>query len=487
MRFKTTVCILIAISIFLPTVCIANSPTTYAIIQGHLESAAEGDSITVRVYRYGMNEFADKYVGKISNGNFKIIIEQLQGPTYVTIRVCNPYSTPGQKYLIEGGDDIRITGHNRKLIYSGRGSSRLKWQDSLNLIFYDEYSNRLKAKDGDALKQLASVYDCLDSICDMQLKYLSTKKSNLSPVVFTLLQMDLLAQAEAQKDYYIIYSNSRKDASTLQIMRQSLNGYHNRGWKHLANLIELHPDVAAASASVYGCIFSRYNIDSFLIQGKPFNTSQYVDYLIKNYPGLLREKLLVSVISDRRHRDSDLATTISKARVYIKNADFLKLVSQIGARNTAGVKAFNFNLSDSDGEMHRLSDYKSKVVVVDFWYTGCANCIGMNRKLKEIEQSFKQDTNLVFVSISTDPNKKMWMESMKTGKYTTDDRVNLYTNGQGTSYPMISYHSITAYPTLLLIDKEGNLAENVVDPRLDGGNSLIKTIKKELSKQPKVD
>jgi hypothetical protein len=89
---------------------------------------------------------------------------------------------------------------------------------------------------------------------------------------------------------------------------------------------------------------------------------------------------------------------------------------------------------------------------------------------------------VVFVSISTDVNKEKWVESLKTGKYTNADRVNLYTNGQGTLHPMIAYHSINAYPTLLLIDKEGNLAKNVIDPRLDGGKSLIETIRKELSK-----
>ena len=111
--------LLIAMNIFLPAFCIPNNQKPYAIIQGNLVSAKDGDSIVIVAYRYGMNEFSEKYAGRISQGNFKIKIDQLKEPGYISIIYPNIYS---RRYLVEPGDSIDIYHNGSKTIFSGKGS-----------------------------------------------------------------------------------------------------------------------------------------------------------------------------------------------------------------------------------------------------------------------------------------------------------------------------------------------------------------------------
>lgn len=54
-----------------------------------------------------------------------------------------------------------------------------------------------------------------------------------------------------------------------------------------------------------------------------------------------------------------------------------------------GVKAPDWELLSSDGVQKRLSDFKGKVVVLDFWATWCAPCIQAQPLLQSIHEKYK--------------------------------------------------------------------------------------------------
>lgn len=78
-----------------------------------------------------------------------------------------------------------------------------------------------------------------------------------------------------------------------------------------------------------------------------------------------------------------------------------------------GEMAADADLYDLDGEIHHLSDFRGKYVLVDFWSIGCGPCKMSIPEMKEISGMYKD--SLVIVSVSID-NERIWKsESVKEG------------------------------------------------------------------------
>ena len=108
----------------------------------------------------------------------------------------------------------------------------------------------------------------------------------------------------------------------------------------------------------------------------------------------------------------------------------------------------------------KLEDFKGKLVFVDFWYTGCGGCAGYFRTtLSKAEEHFSGNDNIVFVTISADTGKSLWLKGVKTGKYVSDKSINLFTEGKGDKHPAIAHYNFNSFPSLMLIDKKGRILE----------------------------
>jgi thiol-disulfide isomerase/thioredoxin len=78
-----------------------------------------------------------------------------------------------------------------------------------------------------------------------------------------------------------------------------------------------------------------------------------------------------------------------------------------------GQPAYNFELSDFNGNKVKLSDFKGKVVYIDFWSTSCGPCrASIERYGKQMEQAFKgTDVVLLYVALEDDLSRpKKFME-----------------------------------------------------------------------------
>jgi peroxiredoxin len=127
------------------------------------------------------------------------------------------------------------------------------------------------------------------------------------------------------------------------------------------------------------------------------------------------------------------------------------------------VAAPAFNLTSLDGKIFELASLRGKVVVLNFWFTGCVPCVAEMPKLNELVEKFKDD-DVVFIAPTWD-SKTVLQTFLKnhTFKYNIVPSamrliVNTYSNGTGE----------VAMPTSIIIDKEGN-----IHTRINGG--LIKT------------
>lgn len=62
-------------------------------------------------------------------------------------------------------------------------------------------------------------------------------------------------------------------------------------------------------------------------------------------------------------------------------------------------QAADGDLFDLQGNVHRLSDFKGKAVLMDFWSRGCGPCLNALPEMKEISQKYKGRLEVVSVSI----------------------------------------------------------------------------------------
>jgi peroxiredoxin len=68
-----------------------------------------------------------------------------------------------------------------------------------------------------------------------------------------------------------------------------------------------------------------------------------------------------------------------------------------GARLLAvGDLAPDWKLGDAEGRTHSLSDYRGKVVVLDFWATWCAPCSKVMPRMERLHQKYKGQGVAVF-------------------------------------------------------------------------------------------
>lgn len=68
---------------------------------------------------------------------------------------------------------------------------------------------------------------------------------------------------------------------------------------------------------------------------------------------------------------------------------------------TVGDRAPDFSIKDEDGRKVKLSDFKGKVVFLNFWATWCAPCVDEAPEIEQIHRAFKND-QFQMLAISSD-------------------------------------------------------------------------------------
>lgn len=125
------------------------------------------------------------------------------------------------------------------------------------------------------------------------------------------------------------------------------------------------------------------------------------------------------------------------------------------------IPAFDFTLTDQYGSEHTLSDYKGKVVFINFWASWCPPC---KEEMPFIEELYKEyssnEEDVIFLGItnpkSDDYPNNQDVEKEELKKFIEDKKITFPVLFDETGEIFGKYY-INAFPTTFMINKEGNI------------------------------
>jgi thiol-disulfide isomerase/thioredoxin len=117
-----------------------------------------------------------------------------------------------------------------------------------------------------------------------------------------------------------------------------------------------------------------------------------------------------------------------------------------------GAKAPEIALPSPKGDTVRLSSFKGKVVLLDFWASWCKPCRIENPKLIPIYYKYKSKGFEIF-QVSLDKTKEDWINAIRTdGLWWTHVSDLKYWQS-----PVVTLYNFESIPTSYLIDKDGTI------------------------------
>lgn len=469
------------------------------VVKGAFNALKEGDGlrISISALEYGLYSASEQKQLIIKNkapflmefgpmgepGEIFIKVDTFRNGKYLQLMLF-------QYLFIEPGDTLEISKRGSKILLSSsnKGLFYYRKMDSIGKALIKKRWRSM----GVELKPTVADYQYLDSVTSTELSYLEKVKDSMSPKYYFLSKARSLAGNQAikrlreqrllNKGNYLHFQGHSyiPDSSFPDVLsiKNSLANYHDGMKDEFQHFCRTYSEYLYFSSEYSSLIKRNYERDSCIIPDSAFSPLKYYYYLRDNFSGLLREKLLVSVIYNNVNKIGDRGAIIKDALSYVKNDQFRKYLLELNT-GIKGEPAYQFALPDLNGNIVRMNSLKGKVVVMDFWSTGCIPCTELHPKFQKVVDHFSDSPNVVFVSVNVNKDISKWKEGVNSGLYTSTSKpnlLNIYTEGRGHDHPMLAYHRVQGLPTLIIVNAEGYIEVNPLDPWSDGSKRLIEKI-----------
>jgi len=146
-------------------------------------------------------------------------------------------------------------------------------------------------------------------------------------------------------------------------------------------------------------------------------------------------------------------TVFTCALLFAGSVFAAQVLSPVGQQ----VMAPDFELPDTEGRMHRLSDYRGKTVIINFWTTWCPPCReeipSMNRAWNTLQQ---EDVVILAINMGEDEDTIF----IFTADYPADFPLLLDREGE-----VIASWPVKGLPTTYVVAPDGRIAYRAIGGR----------------------
>lgn len=121
----------------------------------------------------------------------------------------------------------------------------------------------------------------------------------------------------------------------------------------------------------------------------------------------------------------------------------------------------DFTLTDQKGQEHKLSDYRGKVVFLNFWATWCGPCQQEMPDIQELYENYNQNNDELVILGVANPRSAEYPNNQDI----TQEEITQFLSSGNYTYPTVmdttgsvfAAYGITSFPTTFMIDRDGNV------------------------------
>lgn len=481
MRIKFT----ITAAIVLASLTRVNAQGKFAIIHGSTNSLKDSDMVSLTVNRLGTPFDGDtsaycaiiekhSYIFRIAVNSRPLNILLLFREKTIDRKHANMLNQLAMfNYYIQKGDNVFINENNGAFIFSGKGSTKYNLIYKLNQID-KKFDTGVSWDDPYGAKVY---FQRKDSAFLNKMRILEVYKKKLEPAIYSIIKAQIIGD-NLSKGLFVY---SLPD-SLIRLAKSDLRNYKNFIPSKYYDTRQLNTQNSLKYSGAYTFgLRQKFLYDSCTYPQPRFTIKRSFNYFLHNFSGGLRERLLFNEIYLNRESTEDITNYVRLSLNVIKDRKFRAILKEIEKQRMPGAPAYEFSLPDTSGKIRTFSEFKGKVVLMDFWFTGCGSCLRSAPYIRKMEEYFKGQP-IVFITINDDNSKQLWLKNVRTRKYTSEYSLDLFTDGKAFKSDINKYYNVEYCPVLILIGKNGKLAPNPGNPLIDEGQGLLESLKKEINK-----